>query len=317
MIEDGIVADEYTYRNMISLAIKTSDFKRLYASIDTLFRRSIPVTKALLRDIVSMLARPKKFYVSSGLACAIRNRYPMGVPEEIEQWKSRQEKYDAIQQQYVALAIKVLEKQVEQAGVLRWYQLNLVLGACFVSADPELHFHAIESLLKKVSDRTSVVEFKKMVLESNYWPIIFKYLNPLNEFDFGLIKEYITTLGQIKDADTLYTIAYHVKNPKVLLVVMEQIGLHVRNEAMTRLVWDIVPEWTEELLWAKLRCLIWWGYHTEAIEEATVKYRDGTGFVVIELQKYLRSQGYDEKEQIVINYWTPRNPDWILEDAVF
>jgi pentatricopeptide repeat protein len=330
MVADGIEPDEYTYRNLISLAIKTTDIRRLRGMITSLLRgRKAPITRALYRDLVSMLCHRKAFYIPISLAGDNRNIYPLGRNDEQLYWLEKQRKYESTQQHYIQLAIEVLEHQCDQNIHPRWSQLYMAFAACLVSTRPELYFPKLMRIFEFLSPQDQEEgqrSFKILLLESNAVELIGKMmiLDEENHSDVRLMESHLKQLGQLKDVETLYTLAIFLSrvNNKLLGLAMEQMGLYSRDETLSRILWKQLPSkvWNEQLIWIKVRCLIWWGCHAEAVLECSenlVVQSNYSGFVVIELQKWLRSRSLTELEDQLVLFWSTRKPEWILEDSDF
>jgi pentatricopeptide repeat protein len=330
MVADGIEPDEYTYRNLISLAIKTTDIRRLRGMISSLLgNRKAPITRALYRDLVGMLCHRKAFYIPLSIAADNRNIHPRGRNEEQRYWLEKQQKYESTQQHYIQLAIQVLEHQCEQKIQPRWSQLYMAFVACLVSTNPQVYFPKLMKVFKNMSPKDQeegMTSLKNLLLEANFVELIdeMMILNEDNHSDETLMESHLKRLGQIKDVDALYTLAIFLSriNAKLLGIAMEQIGLYSRDETMSRLLWQQLPSkvWTEQLIWVKVRCLIWWGCHAEAVQECSENLEvqsNFSGFVVLELQKWLRSRSLTELEEKLVLFWSSRKPEWILEDSGF
>ncbi|KAJ3342875.1 hypothetical protein HDU91_000477 [Kappamyces sp. JEL0680] len=353
MKEAAMHMDGLVYRNIFLIALKFRRREKLYELASDLIEgtKLAPLAPGIFGAIVTLLCGHKSTGVlPHGVARTFRivplkprpdKPLPEATPWSVYKFHpkiidSREPTNDEIvfsqrissMKHNTRVAIGLVKDRLEKKLKLYGSDFSIVVDDAANTTDGEsflIEIHGILQCLDKASPEFLELEeiFYQRLFMSNDWRLAYFFLQPhLHEPSsriYGYLTRYLVERGTKRDSMSLYTFWHHFRPrnlpASLITLVIEQLGIYCKHPKATQQVWDSIPlaMMTEDVRWAYVRSLVWWGWIDEVKAVCTTGYTPrshDTGKVVVEICRWLKLKGLPLVEKDIAAYWMSRKPEW-------
>jgi pentatricopeptide repeat protein len=196
------------------------------------------------------------------------------------------------------------------------------------TTDAETFLIEIHGLLMNLQEaelfqKYELLFFSRLFYSHNWnatWLFIQPYLRQPSSRQYGYLKQFIIERGAKRDASGLFSLWYHYQKrnlpSELIVLIIEQMGIYCKNPLATTRMWELISPaaMNEDIRWAYVRSLVWWGWMDKVPAACTTDYRpkpNDTGKVVVEICRWLKLKGLSDEEQGILNHWKSLKPEWI------
>ncbi|KAJ3318738.1 hypothetical protein HDV06_007063 [Boothiomyces sp. JEL0866] len=317
MKKDKIIPTPLVYRNLLLICRKSNDINSCKNIIDEIIDNGIIMEKGMVSNIMDMLLRNHKDQASLWQAIQKRSINP----KESTKFDSSIPRMSPHELGLIGnppplllieSAIKFIEYQQylhnEPIGV-SGRQLNRLIRNVLVLDDPTPYIEKILEWIRKANDGQLELALKHQLMKSHHWKLAEQYV------DFDTKQKHVLELAQNREVSQLYTMFKLSPDPLITSMIIEQLGVYIKDEKLTRLVYEEAKK-TSDIVWSFIRSLVWWGYLEDAVEVSTTGLQVDDKTVPVKLGRWLKLKGLTDLENRLVAYWKERRPDWQLEKDI-
>ncbi|KAJ3256751.1 hypothetical protein HK103_005124 [Boothiomyces macroporosus] len=317
MKEDKIIPTPLVYRNLLLICRRTNDIDSCRKIIDEIIENEIVMERGMVSNIIDMLLRNHKSQPT--LWQVIKQRSIS--PTDSSKFDSSFSRMNSQEQRAISnppstvlieSAIKFIEYQQainNEAVGISGRQLNRLIRNVLVLEDPSVYIAKIHSWITKAKDEQLVSALEHQLMKSHLWDLAEKYV------DLETKKKHVIELAQNREVSQLYTMFKLSPDPIISSMIIEQLGVYIKDEKLTRLVYAEAKK-TSEIVWSFIRSLVWWGYLEDAVQVSTSGLQIDDKTVPVKLGRWLKLKGLTDLENHLVEYWKEKRPDWQLEKDI-
>ncbi|KAJ2995268.1 hypothetical protein HDV02_000923 [Globomyces sp. JEL0801] len=345
MKENRISPNTITLRNLLMLAVKTSNAGKVAEIVDLIIDHTIPFTFQMYHSMIGTIIGYKKNYkwVEQIKFSRILD------PNLISFRESNGIDNDSVHQDLNLMDapktmnprpfIKIHSKALDILNHMLSHNLlpsqelfTQLVSICTLNHSyflPQLwHITTLSPMqMETMEQPTGTFNLYQYIIiqvamTTNLWQFVSDTLQQQPEY-LPVVVTYLKQLGKEKQVAELYTAWNHLTTYPILTqTLLEQIGIYCLNKPLVVYLYNRIPshQILERYQWAVIRTLVWCGDIRGAVRMATtgfVESGDASGQPVKELRRWLHLKGLADYEHDIVVFWESVHPDWVqLDDAL-